>query len=291
MEKVSAIITTHNRSELLKRAIESVLNQTYKNMECIVVDDNSTDNTREVCSQYPIQYIYIPKEESHGGNYARNLGIKASTGKYCAFLDDDDYWLPEKTEKQVKLIEEKGCGLVFCGRRLEIINNQNISYKDILPDPLYMGNMSRKILYQICTVTSCLMIRKELLNDEGMFDEKLNFWQEYELTIRLAQITDFYYVNEPLCVYRINNKDKQKLTNKYKEWKTAVQYVYKKHRMLYKSLSIFDAARVKIRFLFGAYTRCYTSGKYIEFLYYYISWTIISVPFRAIDKFKRWRHV
>lgn len=86
MEKVSAIITTHNREGLLKRAIESVLNQTYKNLECIVVDDNSTDNTREVCNQFPVNYIYIPKEETRGGNYARNLGIKAASGDYCAFL-------------------------------------------------------------------------------------------------------------------------------------------------------------------------------------------------------------
>ena len=90
---VSAIITTHNRAELLTRAIESVLGQTYQEMEVIVVDDASTDNTSDVCAKYPIKYIYIPEAESQGGNYARNLGIRAAKGEYCAFLDDDDYWL------------------------------------------------------------------------------------------------------------------------------------------------------------------------------------------------------
>ena len=84
---VSAIITTHNRCELLVRAIESVLSQTYSELECIVVDDASEDETPEVCKRYPVIYIQIPKEESRGGNYARNLGIKASKGAYCAFLE------------------------------------------------------------------------------------------------------------------------------------------------------------------------------------------------------------
>ena len=106
---VSAIITTHNRCDLLVRAIESVLSQTYREQECIVVDDASVDDTSEVCKRYPVIYLQIPKEESRGGNYARNLGIKASKGKYCAFLDDDDYWLPTKIEKQVELIEKRKC--------------------------------------------------------------------------------------------------------------------------------------------------------------------------------------
>lgn len=90
---VSAIITTYNRAELLMRAIESVLRQTYREMEIIVVDDASIDNTREVCGKSSILYIHILKAESRGGNYARNLGIRAVKGEYCAFLDDDDYWL------------------------------------------------------------------------------------------------------------------------------------------------------------------------------------------------------
>ncbi|WP_288911006.1 glycosyltransferase family 2 protein, partial [uncultured Thomasclavelia sp.] len=88
---VSAIITTHNRLELLKRAIQSVYNQTYSNIELIVVDDASDDGTKEWAEQQSFKFIYIPKEKSKGGNYARNLGIKSSHGKYVAFLDDDDY--------------------------------------------------------------------------------------------------------------------------------------------------------------------------------------------------------
>ena len=125
MKLVSAIITTHNRLELLKRAIESVRTQTYSNMECIVVDDASTDGTYEYCQGQPVRYLYIPPEESKGGNYARNRGIEMAQGEYVAFLDDDDCWLPEKTTKQVRLLEEKRCGLVYCDLTVE-----NVSDKD-----------------------------------------------------------------------------------------------------------------------------------------------------------------
>ena len=91
MKKVSAIITTHNRLELLKRAINSVKTQTYPNIECIIVSDNSSDGTDEYCSSLDdVIFISIPSKESRGGNYARNLGIKKSKGEYVAFLDDDD---------------------------------------------------------------------------------------------------------------------------------------------------------------------------------------------------------
>ena len=104
---VSIVITTHNRPTLLKRAIDSAVGQTYPKTEIIVVDDASEKETQAVCSQYKnIKYYYIPKEESKGGNHARNLGIKASSGKYVSLLDDDDYWKPEKIEKQAHLTQE-----------------------------------------------------------------------------------------------------------------------------------------------------------------------------------------
>lgn len=205
---VTAIITTHNRKKLLKRAVESVFKQTYANIELIVVDDASTDGTDEYCQALPLQYIYIPKEESKGGNYARNQGVKAAKGEYVAFLDDDDYWLPEKIKKQVALIEEKDCELVHCGRRLELVQSDgSVVYKDTQPNPFHYGDMKKKILLTICTTTTCILAKRRALFDVGLFDENLRFWQEYELTIRLAQRKPFYFVNEPLSVYRVDTKD------------------------------------------------------------------------------------
>ena len=283
---VSAIITTHNRKELLKRAIESVLSQTFKDMECIVVDDASTDGTRELCKSYPIQYIYIPKEESKGGNYARNLGIKASSGNYCAFLDDDDYWFPEKIEKQVALIEEKQCELVYCGRKSEYIYPNSTIYKDILPDSRLCGDMHKLILLHICCTTSTILVLRKALIDVNFFDESLKFWQEYELTIRLAQRQPFYFVNEALCVYRVNINDTNRLTNKYFEWRKAVKYIHNKHKKLYKNLTLKEIIISKKQEWSDAEMRCQASNLTLRKAFY----SFLMLPFRVRNFFQITRY-
>ena len=274
---VSAIITTHNRCDLLVRAIESVLSQTYSEMECIVVDDASEDETPEICKRYPVIYIQIPKEESRGGNYARNLGIKASKGEYCAFLDDDDYWLPTKIEKQVDLIEKKECELVYCGRTLEIVEKTGISYRDRLTNPQNCGDMKIKILNTITTVTTCILAKRQALLDVGLFDENLRFWQEYELTIRLAQRTPFYYVNESLAVYRVDVGDRNCLTNKYFPWRDAVKYIHKKHAPLYSKLNIDERLKVKYLACRDGKMRCRNAGLRWRYYGYYIKMSLCRI--------------
>jgi glycosyltransferase involved in cell wall biosynthesis len=286
MNLVTAIITTHNRKELLKRAINSVFQQTYPSIELIVIDDASTDGTDEYCKgQQSFQYISIGK--SKGGNYARNLGIRAASGEYVAFLDDDDYWLPSKIEKQVALIESKDCELVYCGRVLEIMKGNKIVYKNNYPDPLYYGDMHKNILLTICTVTTNLLIKRQALLAIGLFDENLHFWQEYELTIRLAQRKPFYFVNEPLSVYRVDCKDSQRLTNKYYEWKKAVKYIHKKHAILYRNLNLLDRIQVYTLVWRDAMNRLKLAGLTGRYMMIYLAWFIVSLPFRLVDKIKR----
>ena len=283
-ELVTAIITTHNRLDLLKRAIDSVFAQTYSNIELIVVDDASTDSTSEYCTQQPLHYIFIPKEESKGGNYARNQGIRAAKGKYVAFLDDDDYWLPTKIEKQVALIESKDCELVHCGRRLEIIKGDRVTYRDLLPNPLENGDMHKKILLTICTTTTNILVKRKALFEVGLFDENLRFWQEYELTIRLAQRKPFYFVNEVLSVYRINTSDKHRLTNKYEEWKDAVKYIHKKHAELYAKLNSIEKFRVYLMTMEDAIQRSKAAGLKKKSFFIYVRWFVLSFPLRVIDR-------
>ena len=106
LKKVSVIITTKNRKDLLKRAIESVKKQTYKNIELIVINDGSTDGTNEMLEKMKVKTIYIEPNKSKGGNYARNLGVINTDGEYIAFLDDDDEWMPTKIEKQVDILKK-----------------------------------------------------------------------------------------------------------------------------------------------------------------------------------------
>lgn len=288
MKLVTAIITTHNRLELLKRAIKSVYAQTYKEMELIVVDDASTDGTQAYCESLPLRYLHIPKAESRGGNHARNLGVKMARGEYVAFLDDDDYWLPKKIEKQVALMESKDCELVYCGRRLELVGmDGEVTYRDKLPNPLHYGDMRRKILWVICTTTTNILAKRQALLDVGLFDENLRFWQEYELTIRMAQRKPFYFVNEPLSVYRVDTRDKHRLTNKYEEWKEAVRYIHRKHAALYAKLNMIERIRVRLLVMGDAVGRCKSSGLKRKATQLYIAWLILSLPFRVIDKVKK----
>lgn len=269
---VTAIITTRNRLNLLKRAVQSVKDQTYGNLELIVVDDGSTDGTNDWCKNQEFKYIYIDPKESKGGNYARNLGIKAANGEYVAFLDDDDYWLPKKIEKQVTLSLESDCGVIHCGKRLEVIHGDKIEYIDSLPSERNTGDLSRCILTTVCANTSStFLIDKSLLFDVELFDESLHFWQDYELTIRLAQKSSFCAVDECLCVYRINNKDKDRLTNKFYEWRIAVKYIKNKHRLLYKKLSSKEKLLSKYAYTIDAYNRVKKDGKTHDKILYYLS--------------------
>ena len=270
MEKVTAIITTHNRLNLLKQAIDSVRRQTYPDIELIVVDDGSTDGTEAYCRRQPLKYIRVEAAESRGGNHARNLGIRAAEGKYIAFLDDDDRWLPEKMARQVRLIEEKGCEMVFCGMTVETVRAGIATYTDILPHDSHRGDMSRAILYTIPAVTSTMLFSRDALIDAGLFDEKLNFWQEYELSIRLAQRGPFFFVAEPLAIYRVDTGDRQRKTNKYALWLKAVEYVKEKHRDLYAMQTPAERLRTRLLINGDARARCKCSGRWLTSLWLHL---------------------
>ena len=278
---VSAIITTHDRHDLLVRAVRSVLSQTYNNLELIVVDDASDERADELLKEFNLQYIYIPKEESKGGNHARNIGILTAKGEYVAFLDDDDYWLPMKIEEQMAIMEEKQCELVYCPKTSEIITNDNdIIYVHASPNPALTGDMRRKILYNISTTTSCIFVKKNALLEVGMFDVNLKYWQEYELTIRLAQRTSFYYAWKDLVVYRVDTSDKNRLTNKFNEWQKSVRYIYTKHRNLYQTLSLKEKFYVKRLFWNDAKLRCKNSGLKHKATYYGLMIKLSNIPFK-----------
>lgn len=281
---VSAVITAHNRKDLVQNAIESVQKQTYQNMEIIVVDDASLDGTPELLEPLSragqFQYIYIPKEESKGGNHARNVGILAARGKYIAFLDDDDEWLPEKTEKQIAILEEHPeCGVCHCGKIYDYDLGKRQKFQDL--SGLAVGNLSKEIYTHVCCVTSAMMAEKELLIEVGLFDEQLRYWQEYELCMRLFQKTQLAVVREHLLLYRIVQSDMGRLTNNVDGWEDAVEYIYNKHKEEMSILSLIDVNRRDAFHFSDGASRCFRSGDFKKQKMYL--WKLVRVTHSPVE--------
>ena len=156
-ELVTVIITTYKRSNVIERAIKSVLNQTYKNIEIIVVDDNANipeerKKTAEIIEKYP-KIIYIKNAKNLGGALARNEGIYRAKGKYIAFLDDDDEYRKDKIEKQYKLYkqhENEKVGLIFCNEK-DIDYNESLMYQQMIEciAPTSFWFVPKKVLEEI----------------------------------------------------------------------------------------------------------------------------------------------
>lgn len=203
-EKVSIIIPTYGRACLLPTAIDSVLQQTYSNLEVIVVDDNGKGSdmqikTSETMSHYmkDDRIRYMPLDSNKGGSYARNYGASSSEGEYICFLDDDDLFHPTKIEEQIKLMKHNdnlvGC---FCNHiRKNLITGEVKEYHSP-----YSGN----ILYPVLTFSvdvcsgSTLMIRRECFIELKGFTTTLKRRQDYEFLARLSAMGPIGLVQQPL---------------------------------------------------------------------------------------------
>lgn len=196
---VSVIIPSLNRASLLKRSIDSVLAQTYQDFEIIVVDDASTDNTEEVVHGIGDPRIrYFKHERNSGGSAARNTGIREARGKFIAFQDSDDVWLPEKLAKQMTILQDSTSkvGVVYTGFwRFQGDN------KEYIPGPeiqVKVGGIHRELLLGNFVGTPTVVIKRECFQKTGMFDEDMPRLQDWELFIRVAKYYEFLYVPEPL---------------------------------------------------------------------------------------------
>lgn len=199
---VSVIIPTYGRSESLQVSIESVCSQTYEQIEIIVVDDNgentvSQKQVKKIVSKFGDRVKYISYEQNRGGSYARNIGAFASIGDYICFLDDDDFFSPQKIEKQLDLLERNPSMVAcYCNHvRKNIIENKISSYYSP-----YSGNILLPVL--LFKVDACsgstLMVKRSVFRKLGGFTTKLKRCQDYEFLARLSAEGDIGLVEEPL---------------------------------------------------------------------------------------------
>lgn len=206
--KVSIIIPVYNGEKYITHAIESVLAQTYKNFEIIIVNDGSTDSSFEKIKPYltlpNIKYI---EQENKGVAAARNTGIKNSTGELIGFLDQDDLWLPYKLQVQVDyLINNPDVGLVHSSR--EYIYENEVKGPPASSWPTNVAGMCFKDLFirnQISVLT--VLLRKECLNRVGLFDESISFADDYELWLRISRSYHIGYIDRIVSFYRYHEQN------------------------------------------------------------------------------------
>ncbi|MBR3627772.1 MAG: glycosyltransferase [Elusimicrobia bacterium] len=197
---ISVMMPTYNNGKYIKQAIESIYAQNYNNMEIIVVDDGSTDNTREILNQYKdVKYFYI---EHKGISVARNMALEKSKGEYIAFLDSDDYWLPNKLNTQMQYFKDHpDCQIVFTKyenifENEELKKNKRAMHEKAIEDTFKQ--------YLPSTV-----LKKELFDKYGAFDEKFSGIEDAEFIYRISMkgINIKHYIDKVFYIRRIHGKN------------------------------------------------------------------------------------
>lgn len=198
--RVSVIIPACNAAAIVHRAVDSVLAQSFQDFELLLVDDGSTDNTRSVLAGYGNRLQLLARDNG-GPAAARNHGLRQARGEYVAFLDADDYWKPGKLQRQVDLLDsspETG----FCSTSTEVVNTEGdfLNPWPCCPD----AGPFPEVLFMNGTIisgsTSGVLARKHLIDELGGFDEALRGFEDPDLWIRLAALTGYRCIPEPLTV-------------------------------------------------------------------------------------------
>ena len=203
--KVSVVIPTYNRANYILETIKSVRQQSFKDYEVIIVDDGSTDNTREkladLVKENLVRYIY---QENSGESAARNRGISDSKGEYIAFLDSDDLFLPQKLEKQTAFMDSNpGIGLVHCWYSKFSEENQDLGRRNT---SRYSGWVYPEMLltWQVLLSPSCVMVRSNVLEEVGPFDVDQYWGADLDMWRRIAKKYPFGLIPEVLTMVRVH---------------------------------------------------------------------------------------
>jgi len=207
---VAMVVPAHNAEAWIRRAINSALNQTVRPAELIVVDDGSTDDTARMVRQYGEEVVYVHQENA-GPSVARNRGIDLARSEWIAFLDADDEWLPHKTERQLRVLEDnpdlRWCVAAVCRRG----RNSAAPYSPPLRPARDGSNQTRvgyfsAVLKRAQFITSGFIIHRSLLEESGGFDPEMRGGEDVDLWCRIAlQHPLIGYCSEPCWIYHQDN--------------------------------------------------------------------------------------
>lgn len=197
---ISIIIPTYNREKTIFKSVESVINQTYKDIEIIIVDDNSTDRTEEIVKSFEDNRIkYIKLDRNLGACNARNIGINESRGEFIAFQDSDDIWKKNKLEKQIRFLEETNADIVACAfnfitknsmEKKPSINIHEVNYIDIIRENF---------------ISTQTILGKRQCFEEYKFDIDMPRFQDWELIIRLCKKYNIFFQMDSLVDVYLQN--------------------------------------------------------------------------------------
>jgi len=248
---ITVIVVTYNRLSYLKLTIDSILQQTYKNLEILVIGDGDQTDVKKYVEQlvdFQVEYLFVP----HCGYpaKARNLGIETAKGSFIAFCDDDDLWHPNKLEHQMQFFnQDSSLDLCFTNRTVidaagNIIEGKGLNW---IPSKT---NLSTILLTNFISYSSVLL-KKEILIKTGLFPDELKFKaiEDYHLWIRIASCGKLYFLNEKLVHYRIHENN---ITKKLSVGAKSVLLIFK---------DLFPQLRLNYYLKLKAYMGVYT--KYI----------------------------
>ena len=225
---VSVVIPSYNRLHCLPRAIASVVAQSYRPIEIIIVDDGSTDGTAEWAAQVacPVPFRFHPLERNMGAAAARNRGIELAQGTYVAFLDSDDVWHPEKLARQLAAIERDGprYGAAYTG----IASLTEAGQPCGISRATEAGDIRLALInHNVVGSTSCALVRRDVLQAVGGFVPTLRSCQDWELWVRVAAVTRFACVPELLTTLYI--AENGRITSSGRNRLTGHLYMYRTH--------------------------------------------------------------
>jgi len=239
MEKpvFSIIIPTYNRCHLLWRAINSILSQTYPFFELLIIDDCSTDKTKELIDIYTDPRIkYFKLRENKGASHARNYALNKAKGKYIAYLDSDNEWHRDFLESYLKAFQDYPEKVVVFAKknyRLKIVekNGKEKVLRDETTNHGKYFDLKRLWQRKILIDTNTLVHKKEIIKKVGKWDEKMDFWEDWEFTLRMSQKypEGFLYLNRALIDYeqKIDFSNPKKVIG---NWNRNEKYIFNKHK-------------------------------------------------------------
>ena len=245
MKTVSVVIPNYNYGNFIGAAIESALDQSYKPLQVVVVDDGSSDNSLQVVKQY-LKHITLIVQQNSGQSAARNAGIKVARGDYVALLDADDYWSPDKLNQQVKLLNHRN-QVVYCGLRV-FDNLSNTTLDNLIPK--YRGECKSFFLdLNAASIVlggeSTSVFSRDLAEKVRGFDTRLNVMGGWDFFRKCSNYTNFNFVNDSLVNYRRHEKNvSSKIDNNCRDIRNAYQILFEDSD---ENLNLLQEIRIKLR--------------------------------------------